>query len=105
MLSIVLRFVVFTILNSKNTFGIEAKIESELPEHLFFFSESQSRFIVTTDKKNKDKLEKLFQEQNVTISPLGKVGGINFSLNGKINTKVQDLVKMYYQTLPGIMDQ
>jgi phosphoribosylformylglycinamidine synthase len=93
------------ILNNKKTFGIEANIDFDLPEHLLFFSESQSRFIISTSQANKEEIERLFQEQNVLLSPLGQVGGAVFSLNNKIETKVIDLVDMYYQTIPKIMDQ
>ncbi len=93
------------ILNSKKTFGIKAIVESDLPEHLLFFSESQSRFIISTSGDNKQKLVDLFQKNKIMITPLGEVGGAEFSLNEKIVTGVDDLIDMYYQTLPKIMDQ
>ena len=80
------------ILNNNKTFGIQANLDSDLPEHLLFFSESQSRFIISTAQANKEKIERLFQEQNVMLSPLGQVGGAVFSLNSKIETKSQVLV-------------
>ncbi len=91
--------------NSKKPLGIEATLISDLPEHLLFFSESQSRFIISIAEEQKKELEELFHKQSVMLDLLGQVGGSTFSLNSKISFPIKNLVDIYYQTLPSIMDQ
>lgn len=76
----------------------EVPIEKELPTEKILFSESQSRFIITIDPKNKNQFENLLKEFD--IAEIGKVNENNIFLiknNDQeiINSKIENLTKIY----------
>ncbi len=93
------------ILNKNKSLGIKAHIASELPEYLLAFSESQSRFIVSIDPENKRSFENQMSRSQIPYVFLGEVGGDFFALNGSIEFSLEDLIEMYFQTLPAIMNR
>ena len=77
----------------------------DLPDHLFLFSESQSRFIISVKEENGQAIEEHFAHNNVPIVSIGQVGGPNLSINDRISVTVDELEQMYYNTIPGLMEQ
>jgi len=85
--------------------GLAARIEDELPEHVLFFSESQSRFIISASPGNQKAIEQHFSAVNIPCRCLGSVGGSVFSLNDGIYLNIEELADIYYKIIPSMMHQ
>jgi phosphoribosylformylglycinamidine synthase subunit PurL len=85
--------------------GLTARIEDELPEHVLYFSESQSRFIISASPENQKAIEQHFSAANISCRYLGSVGGSVFSLNDSIHLNIEELADIYYMTIPSMMQQ
>ncbi len=67
------------------------------------FGESQSRIIVSVSKDKENILNKLCQENNVSLWKLGKVIKDNFKINDIIDVPVTHLINEYENVLPELM--
>jgi phosphoribosylformylglycinamidine synthase len=93
------------IIDKNNSLGLKAKLQSDLPDHVLAFSESQSRFIVSIHPDNKSSFENLLFNTNIPFTSLGEVGGNSFSLNDIFDLSLEELKDIYYSTIPSIMNQ
>ncbi len=92
------------IINDENPVGAEVTIPVKSREDYSFFSESQSRIIISIKKVNKNNFEDYLKKQNQTFKFLGITGGNNLKINGKINFTLEKLIDLYYNTIPRIMN-
>jgi len=92
------------IINRNNPIGIKAKIKSELRPDYLLFSESQSRFLLTIDPQSRQNIFDMFNEQSIPVQEIGETGGHLMNINDYFNIEISELLDLYYQTLPGIMD-
>jgi len=92
------------IINDENPVGAEVIIPIRSREDFSFFSESQSRIIVSIIKDYKNDFEDYLKKQNQTFKFLGMTGGNNLKLNEKINFTLEKLIDLYYNTIPRIMN-
>ncbi len=92
------------IMNNENKIGAEVNIPVKTRDDFSFFSESQSRIIVSVDEKNKDLLEKYLKENEHYFKPLGRTGGNSLKINGKIEIEVDKLSDIYFNTISRIMN-
>jgi phosphoribosylformylglycinamidine synthase subunit PurL len=92
------------ILNEENPVGAEVTIPIKSREDFSLFSESQSRIIVTVSKDKKINFEKLLNERKQKYFLIGITGGSKFKVNNSINVEVNDLKKIYYNTIHRIMN-
>ena len=91
------------IMNEAKEFGAEISLEIATREDFTFFSESQSRVIVSVSPEKKEEFDALLSEKNFPITQIGKVGGKSFQINGnKINLLL--LSNIYYNTISKLMD-
>lgn len=91
------------IMNESKQFGAEISIEIGAREDFTFFSESQSRVIVSVSPEKKEVFDALLSKKNFHVSQIGKVGGKSFQINGnKINLLL--LSNIYYNTINKLMD-
>jgi phosphoribosylformylglycinamidine synthase len=93
------------IMNESRALGLRAKLNSELPAYMLAFSESQSRFILSVQKDEKDRVEKHYRDNNIPFEFIGEVGGDTFSLNDYFEFSLKELKNIYYSTLPAVMNQ
>ena len=91
------------ILNKSKPIGIEATISSELIDHQLFFSESQSRYIVSLKPEHQSDFESICNSNNIMFQNIGKTGGENFAINGKLNFSIKEISEIYYETISKIM--
>jgi phosphoribosylformylglycinamidine synthase II len=96
--------------NEEKMFGAEVKIPTKLRKDFSYFSETQSRIIVSISKENKDEFEKFLHSSNLPAGQAGQpfiqsgeVGGSTLKINDDINLSVNDLAEFYYNTIPRIM--
>ena len=85
--------------------GLKATLESDLPDYVLAFSESQSRFIVSIAPEDRTKFENHFLKSNIPCVKLGEVGGNSFSLNDFFDFPLEKLKEIYYSTISSIMNQ
>jgi len=92
-----------SIINEEKKFGAEITIPIKSRKDFSYFSETQSRIIVSVSPNKKDEFEKLIHSSSQTFTLLGKVSGQSLKINDNINVKVDDLADIYFNTIPRIM--
>ena len=92
------------IVNEENPMGAEVIIPIKTREDFSLFSESQSRIIVSLNQNNKNEFEKFLKDKKQPFTFLGKTGGNQLKINGKINVSLDKLVDLYFNTISRIMN-
>jgi len=91
------------IINEENMLGAEVSIPVKLRKDFSFFSESQSRIIVSVSENQKSKFENALNKFQQSFFYIGKVGSQSLKINNDINIKVDILADLYFNTIPRIM--
>lgn len=93
------------IMNEDSPIGATIQLTQNnlLPEYILF-SESQSRFLLSTTSQFKDQLENHFRGRSIEVSFLGNTGGNLLSVNGWIDLQLETLRHAYYRTIPRTMN-
>lgn len=99
------------IINNEKMLGAKVDIPIITRKDFSYFSESQSRIIVSVSSGKKDEFEKLLQSINLPagqagqpFSVIGKTGGSSLKINSDIDVSLKDLADSYFNTIPGIMN-
>jgi phosphoribosylformylglycinamidine synthase subunit PurL len=92
------------IINDENSIGAVVKIPVKTREDFTLFSESQSRIVVSINPDRKEKFEEYLISQKQVFQFLGKTSGDNLKVNEKINISLSELISLYYNTIPDIMN-
>ena len=91
------------IINEEKKLGAEVSVHINSRKDFSFFSETQSRVIVSVSKKYKDEFEKLLLAANQPFIAIGKVSGSSLKINDDINVSLGEITDLYYNTIPRIM--
>jgi phosphoribosylformylglycinamidine synthase subunit PurL len=91
------------IINEEKMLGAVANIPVKSRKDFSYFSETQSRIIVSVSKDKKDEFENFLHSSNQPFIHSGVVAGSTLKINDDINVKVIDLADLYYNTIPRIM--
>ena len=83
--------------------GAEVVIPVKNRDDFTFFSETQSKIIVSVSKSNKEKFESLLKEFGQSFMYLGITGGDSLRINDDIDVKLDRIAELYYNTIPSIM--
>ncbi len=92
------------IINDESKIGAEVNIPVKTRDDFSFFSESQSRVIVSIEEKNKKEFENYLKEKKQYFVLLGKTGKNSLKINGKIEIDVDVLSDLYFNTISRIMN-
>ncbi len=93
------------IINNTNSIGAKVNLPIKTREDFSFFSESQSRVIVSlSEEKEKDFL-KILNDMNFPFLLLGTTGGPKFIVNNKFDISLDKLKELYYQSIPNLMNE
>jgi phosphoribosylformylglycinamidine synthase len=92
------------ILDKENLTGASVNIPIKNREDFSFFSESQSRIVVSVSKEKKDEFEKHFPEGKISFTYLGTVGGKCLRINGKYDFDLNRVADLYYNSISKIMN-
>jgi len=92
------------IINHEKLIGAEVTVPVKSREDFTLFSESQSRIIVSIGKNNKREFESLLAKYKQPYTYLGKTGGDSLNINNKIDLELRILAKLYFNTIPIIMN-
>jgi phosphoribosylformylglycinamidine synthase len=91
------------IINKEEKLGAEVNIPIKSRKDFSYFSETQSRIIVSVSKDKKNEFEKLTHATMQPCIHLGEVGGSSLVINNEINVNVHELADLYFNTIPRIM--
>ncbi|MCK9425336.1 MAG: phosphoribosylformylglycinamidine synthase subunit PurL [Ignavibacteriaceae bacterium] len=91
------------VMNEEKQFGAEISLDIATREDFSFFSESQSRIIVSVPKEKKDEIDAFLISKFFPVSRIGKVGGKSFLINGH-NLNLLLLSNIYFNTISKLMD-
>lgn len=92
------------IMNNENKIGAEINIPVKTRNDFSFFSESQSRVIVSIHEESKDEFEHFLRKEEQTFILLGKTGGSSLIVNNIMEIDVNKLADIYYNTISKIMN-
>ncbi|NLH59797.1 MAG: phosphoribosylformylglycinamidine synthase subunit PurL [Ignavibacteriales bacterium] len=93
------------VINREKVMGAEVNISIRTREDFTFFSESQSRVIITTSEENQLLLEESIKSYGIPFSYLGKVTKENLKVNNRIEMETEKLSDIYHNTLGKIMEK
>lgn len=91
------------IVNKEKQIGVEVILAVNKREDFSFFSETQSRVIISVAGRNKDKFEDEINAVKIPITFLGITGGKKLNVNKKYSFKLDVLDKIYFNTIAEIM--
>ncbi len=92
------------IMNRDNKIGAQISVPVKSREDFSLFSESQSRVIVSVSEDKKDEFEKCLNEAKQPFTMIGKTGGNEIEINGKIKLGLDILDDLYFNTISNIMN-
>jgi phosphoribosylformylglycinamidine synthase len=93
------------IINDDKNIGANVNIPVKTREDFSFFSESQSRVIVSVSEENENEFLETLKSFNFPYNLLGKTGGENFIVNNKYSITLDKLNKLYYESIPDLMNE
>ncbi len=88
------------ILNPEKMIGAKVNIHSKTREDFSFFSESQSRVIVSVSPENKSNFEKIASKSFTPFMLIGVTIPDRFIVNDQYNFSLQLLSDLYYNSIP-----
>jgi phosphoribosylformylglycinamidine synthase len=91
------------IINDEKMIGAEINLPVKSRKDFTYFSESQSRVIVSVSKNKKNEFEKVLQSINQPFNQIGIVGGSVLKINDDIKVDLKELYDLYFNTIPRIM--
>ena len=83
--------------------GLVANVTTHLRPDVVCFSESQSRFVISVAPADQKNCENLLNKKQVPWQMIGTVGGNTYRLNGYFSMNLDEIMAIYYNTLPAMM--
>jgi phosphoribosylformylglycinamidine synthase len=93
------------IINNENRIGVQVNIPVKTREDFSFFSESQSRVIISVSKENEEDFLKSVKSCNTPHLLLGETGGVEFVINEKYKFSIDKLSEIYFESIPKLMNE
>lgn len=84
--------------------GATVSLKDKIRPDCLLFGESQSRILVTIDKRDLNLLEEIAEKKSVKLTVLGEVGGAKLKINDWIDLSIDDLKKTYGSSLEKMME-
>ena len=91
------------IINREKMIGAKVKIHIKTREDLTFFSESQSRVIISISPDNKEKFEKTAARSFTPFICLGETGSSSLNINDQYDFALNLLSHLYYRSIKNKM--
>ena len=91
------------LINDEKMIGAEIDTPIKSRKDFSYFSESQSRIIVSVSSNKKDEFEKILNKEKQIFIKLGVVGGSSLIINSDIAVSLDVLADLYFNTIPRIM--
>ena len=84
---------------------IVGKDQCELRTDALYFGESQSRAIISVRPEHQKDIQNLAQKYGVSLYEIGKVGGDELIMEGRIRLTVREMMNLFDNTIPNIMER
>lgn len=91
------------IIDMEKPIGAKVHVPIKKREDFSYFSESQSRVIVTVKEENKDKFEEVMSKSFTPFTCIGLTGGTSLSINDQYQFSLQHLIDLYYNSIQSKM--
>ncbi|MBI5808230.1 MAG: phosphoribosylformylglycinamidine synthase subunit PurL [Ignavibacteriales bacterium] len=92
------------IIDDENPIGAKVHVPIKTREDFSFFSESQSRVIVSVHPDNQEKFEKIASKSFTPYYFLGTTGGNSLNINDQYQFSLSHLIDLYYNSIPKKMN-
>ena len=92
------------IINEEKPVGARVGLPIKTREDFSFFSESQSRIIVSVDPENVEKFEEIASKSFTPFTHIGETGGDSLNINDQYNFFLEHLTGLYYSAIPERMN-
>jgi len=92
------------IINHEKMIGARVKIHIKTREDFTFFSETQSRVVVSVNPENKEKFEKIASKSFTPFIYIGETGGKSFCINDQYDFPLTLLARLYYSSIEKKME-
>ncbi|MFI5237825.1 MAG: AIR synthase-related protein, partial [Ignavibacteriales bacterium] len=100
---VVCAFAECCIINEERKLGAEVNIPIKSRKDFSYFSETQSRIIVSVSKDNKEEFENILHASMHPCIQLGTVGGSSLKINNDLNVTIDNLADLYFNAISRIM--
>ncbi|MCW9097116.1 MAG: AIR synthase related protein, partial [Ignavibacteriaceae bacterium] len=91
------------VINNEKMIGAEVNFPIKNRKDFSYFSESQSRIIVSVSSIKKYDFEKLLRTNNQPFTSIGRTGGSSLKINSDVKVTLEELADLYFNTIPRIM--
>jgi len=88
------------IIDDENPIGAKVHVPIKTREDFSFFSESQSRVIVSVHPDNQEKFEEIASKSFTPYYFLGTTGGNSLNINDQYQFSLSHLIDLYYNSIP-----
>ena len=92
------------VMNRNNYIGCEVNISGKGRKDFMMFSETQSRVIISAEKKQSDIILNKAMKAGIEIEHAGITGGNKVKINGLINLELETISEKYYNSIHKIME-
>lgn len=92
------------IIRNNSMTGAKVNIPVGTREDFSFFSESQTRVIVSVSQEKKKDFEKFMSASGFPFILLGITGGDSLDINDRYSFQLEELADIYFNTISGIMN-
>jgi phosphoribosylformylglycinamidine synthase len=91
------------VMNKTKNIGCEINYKYEFRKDFDMFSETQSRVIISANKKNEKDIAKICNKYNIKFIKIGSTGGAHLRINGDVNINLEKINDAYFRKLDKIM--
>jgi len=93
------------VIDKNNPIGAKVSIPIKHREDFSLFSESQSRIIVSVSPVNENGFLRLLKQYDFPFTFLGNTVGNEFIVNEKYKFSTEQLITLYYEAIPSLMNE
>jgi phosphoribosylformylglycinamidine synthase len=91
------------VINQDKMIGAKVDIPVKNRKDISYFSESQSRIIVSISESSKEGFVNTIKQSNLLFTQIGVTGGSSIIINDDINVCLAPLADIYFHTIPNLM--
>lgn len=92
------------IINRDKSIGCKIKYDYEYRKDIDLFSESQSRVIISSGRKNEESIVSTCEKHGIKIAKIGIAGGRDLIINDDIKLSLEGIFSSYYTKLDKLME-
>jgi phosphoribosylformylglycinamidine synthase len=80
--------------------GAVITLKDKMRTDALLFGESQSRIVISTARKNQEKVKTICKKHGVPCTAIGEVKGVALIINDCVNASVTQLKRLHTQAIP-----